>query len=212
MKRVVVIGTSCSGKTTLAREVAAAIGSPHIELDAIHWGPGWSAAPTEEFRALVRQRITGPSWVVDGNYSDVQDIVWSQATDAIWLNYSFPVVFGRALVRTLRRVLARELLFNGNRESFRNAFLSRGSILWWVMTTFRRRRRQYRTLFSGDAFPHLKLTELRRPQDADRLIRILRGRSSGPGTGGRMKEHSACGLSDARSSASSASMVPRSLR
>jgi adenylate kinase family enzyme len=175
MERVIVIGTSCSGKTTLARRVAEITGSPHIELDAIHWGPGWSEAPTEAFREEVRQRVEAPRWVVDGNYSKVQDIVWSKATDAIWLNYSFRIVFGRALLRTLRRVFLRELLFGGNRESFRGAFLSRESILWWVVTTFRRRRRHYWALFDGDAFPGLSLTELRRPADAERLLQTLRG-------------------------------------
>ncbi|MEE8573072.1 MAG: hypothetical protein V3T20_07395 [Gemmatimonadota bacterium] len=174
MERVIVIGTSCSGKTSLARRVAEAVGSPHVELDEIHWGPNWSQAPTDEFRAAVLERVEERRWVIDGNYTRVQDIVWPRATDAIWLNYSFPVVFGRALKRTLRRVFLRESLFHGNRESFRNAFLSRGSILWWVVTTFRRRRRQYRVLFADDTFPELTLTELRRPRDAERLVRALR--------------------------------------
>lgn len=37
--RVVIIGTSCSGKTTLAGTLAAALATPHIELDALHWLP-----------------------------------------------------------------------------------------------------------------------------------------------------------------------------
>jgi len=184
VERVVVIGTSCCGKTTLARRVAEAVEAPHIELDAVNWGPNWSEAPHEEFRATVRQRIEGPRWVVDGNYSRVQDIVWSRATDAIWLNYPFHVVFGRAVARTVRRVLTHELLFNDNRESFRNAFLSRDSILWWVITTFQRRRREYRTLFGGDAFPQVSLTELRRPRDAELLVRDLRGARRGSRDGG----------------------------
>jgi adenylate kinase family enzyme len=175
VERVIVIGTSCCGKTTLARRVAEALGSRHIELDAIHWRPGWSEAPTEEFRAAVQQQVEGQRWVVDGNYSEVQDIVWPRATDAIWLNYSFLTVFSRAFVRTVRRVFLREVLYNGNRESFRNAFLSRGSILWWVIRTFRRRREQYEALFSRGAFPGLRLTELRRPGEAERLLRTLRG-------------------------------------
>ena len=133
MKRVVVIGSSCSGKTTLARRLAEALGCEHIELDALYWGPGWSEAPREAFRAAVEERLAGDRWVMDGNYSVVRDVVWSRATDAIWLNYPFPIVLGRALVRTLRRIVLREELFGGNRESFRRAFLSRGSILWWVM-------------------------------------------------------------------------------
>jgi len=83
-------------------------------------------------------------------------------------------VLGRALVRTLRRIVLREELFGGNRESFRKAFLSRGSILWWVMKTFYRRRRDYRALFSSGAFPDLRLIELRRPRAARRFLTNLR--------------------------------------
>jgi hypothetical protein len=43
--------------------------------------------------------------------------------------------------------------------------------LWWVITTFHRRRRQYRTLFDRPAFPHLEAIELRTPAEAERLLR-----------------------------------------
>jgi adenylate kinase family enzyme len=171
MERVVVIGTSCSGKTTLARRIAKAAVARHVELDALFWGPDWAEASPDSFRAAVKEQTSHDRWVVDGNYSTVRDIVWSRATDAIWLDYSFRVVFGRALARTVRRVLLGEELFGGNRESFRNAFLSRGSILWWVITTFRRRRKEYRALFDSGAFPGLRMTALCRPKDADELIR-----------------------------------------
>jgi len=82
MKRVIVIGSSCSGKTTLARRLAELLGSPHIKLDALHWGPDWSEVPRERFRAALEKRVEGDRWVVDGNYSAVRDIVWERATDA----------------------------------------------------------------------------------------------------------------------------------
>ena len=105
MKRVVVIGSSCSGKTTLARRLAQVLNAPHVELDALHWGPNWTERPTEVLREAVSERVAGDSWVVDGNYTKVQDIVWPRATDAVWLNYPFPLVFGRALWRTLSRAV-----------------------------------------------------------------------------------------------------------
>lgn len=173
MKRVVVIGSSCSGKTTLARRIAGVLGVPHVELDELHWGPNWTERPTEVLRRAVGDRVAGEGWVVDGNYTKVQDIVWPRATDAVWLNYSFPVVFGRALRRTVARMITREELFSGNRESFRVSFLSRDSILWWVITSFRRRRRQYERTFGARTFPELRLTELRRQRDADALVEGL---------------------------------------
>jgi hypothetical protein len=77
---------------------------------------------------------------------------------------------GRALSRTLRRAITREELFSGNRESIRMAFFSRESILWWVVTSHRRRREQYGTLFAGSAFPDLERVVLTRPAEANRFL------------------------------------------
>lgn len=169
-ERVVVIGTSCSGKTTLARTLANRWNVPHIELDALHWQPNWTPQPLAEFRALTGAAIAAERWVLDGNYSKVRDLVWGRATTLIWLNYPFHVVFGRALSRTVKRVLFREELYSGNRETFRLAFLSRESILWWVITTYHRRRREYPALFTQPAYAHLKVIELRTPAEGKRLV------------------------------------------
>ena len=131
MQRIIVIGTSCSGKTQLARRLAAKLDMPHVELDQIYWLPEWEQRSKEEFRVLVKEAVTAERWVVDGNFSSVRDITWSRSTHAIWLNYSFPVVFYRALYRTVSRAITKEELFSGNRESFRQSFLCRDYILWW---------------------------------------------------------------------------------
>ena len=51
-RRIAVIGTSGSGKTTFARSVAAAVAAPHIELDAIFHQPNWVPAERDVFHAL----------------------------------------------------------------------------------------------------------------------------------------------------------------
>jgi len=180
MRRVVVIGTSCSGKTTLARRAAGILGVPHIELDAIHWLPEWQERPTEEFRELTALAVTADHWVVDGNYRQVRDIVWARATSVIWLNYLFPLVIWRALSRTISRSVGGQVLYSGNKESLRMAFLSRDSIIWWVITTYHRRRREYPVLFQNQEFRHLNIIELRKQREADAFLSSLQGgRSKG---------------------------------
>lgn len=169
--RVTVVGTSCCGKSTLSRQLAERLGGPHVELDAIHWGPNWTPCPPEEFRRRVEEATRGSIWVVDGNYAPVQDIVWQRATTLIWLDYSFARIFARALQRTVRRIIHRERLFAGNRESFRGAFLSRDSILWWVITTYRRRRRVYRARLRSGAFPHLGVFVFSHPRQVEAFLR-----------------------------------------
>ena len=75
-------------------------------------------------------------------------------------------VFRHAFSRTTRRVLRREEIFSGNRETFCTAFLSRESILWWVITTHGKNKRRYRQLLDGATYPHLRVVELRRPREA----------------------------------------------
>ena len=181
LRRVVVTGTSCSGKTTLAGQAAGILGVPHIELDAIHWLPNWQERPAEEFRELTALAVAADHWVVDGNYGPVRDIVWARATSVIWLNYSFPLVIWRALSRTITRSVSGQILYSGNRESLRMAFLSRESIIWWVITTYRRRR-EYPVLFKNQEFRHLDIIEFRKQREADAFLSSLQGgRSTGEG-------------------------------
>ena len=144
--RIAIVGTSCSGKTTLAGQLAEVLGRTHIELDALHWGPNWSVRP--EFPALVAEAVSADEWIVDGNYRGVRDLVWRRATGIVWLNYPFGVVFCRALTRTVGRLISREAVYAGNRESLRGAFLTADGIPWWVIRTHGKRRREYPVVLS----------------------------------------------------------------
>lgn len=173
MERVVVVGTSCSGKTTLARQLSRVLGVPHVELDGIHWMPDWQLRPMDEVRRMVGEAAAAERWVIDGNYSAVRDIVWGRATAVVWLNYPFRVVLWRCLCRTIRRAITREELFSGNRESFRMSFLSRDSIILWVISSYRPLQRKYRRILDDGDFPHLREIELRGPAEAEALIASL---------------------------------------
>ena len=174
MQRVAVVGTSCSGKTTLARQIAVSLSIPHMELDALFWGPNWTPSSIDEFRSAVDAVTTRDRWVVDGNYSKVRDIIWARATHLVWINYPFAIVFYRAIIRTVRRVFGKEELFSGNRETARQAFFSTDSILLWVIRSHHRRIREYRKLIDDDKFPHLNIVEFHKPTDAHRFLISIR--------------------------------------
>jgi adenylate kinase family enzyme len=180
LERVVVVGSSCSGKSTFARALSRQLGHALIDLDELHWGPNWTPKAESDFRRLADAAARNRYWVAAGNYNIVRDLVWPRATGVIWLNYSFPIVFGRALRRTLHRVWHREELFSGNRESLSGTFLSRDSILLWVITSFRRRRKEFATLRSTAAYPHLHWIECRRPCDVDQLLTRLSELTTNP--------------------------------
>lgn len=170
MDRVVVIGISGSGKSSLARELAALVGAPHVELDALFWAAEWQPVPRAEFRQRAEAAVAGDRWVVDGNYSIVRDVVWPRAQTVIWLNLPFATVLWRVLVRTLRRVSRGTVLWNDNRESLRRSFFSRESILVWVLSAYHRRRREFTAIRASGAFPHLHWIEFRRPADVREFL------------------------------------------
>ena len=164
------VGSSRSGKTTFAASLARLLQVPHIELDALHWRPGWIAAPPDEFRAAMAAATSAEGWMSDGNYGAVRDLVWGRATAVIWLNYPFLTMLRRGLWRTIRRAVLREELYSGNRETLQRAFLSRDSILWWVVTTHRRRRRQCTALFACPDLGSLDLLALQGRREANRIF------------------------------------------
>lgn len=169
MQRIVVLGTSGSGKTTVARQLAAVLKVPHIELDALYWGENWTPAEPDTFRQRVRAALAEAheGWIVCGNYHIAKEEIWPHADTAIWLDYPMRLVFTRVLMRTLRRSVSGETLWSGNRESLWGTFCSRDSILLWVINTWRLRRRDYPRELSPERWPNLRMLRFRSPHQTE---------------------------------------------
>jgi len=180
--RVSVVGSTGTGKTTFARELAAILGARHVELDAMFWGPDWSHLEPEEFRERIGPVISAASWVIDGNYggAGVRELVWAQADTIIWLDFSLAVIFARLWSRTMARIRDGKELWpgTGNRETIRNAFLSRDSLFLWAAKTYRRRKRNYTALFGIAEHAHLVKLRFRSPAEADRWLQAERERAA----------------------------------
>jgi adenylate kinase family enzyme len=168
-RRINVVGTTGSGKTTTARRLAERLEIPHVEMDALNWGPNWAPADRDTLRERVAQALVGEAWVVDGNYSSVRDIVWGRADTIVWLDFSLLVTMTQLTRRTVRRVATKEELWGGNRERWTN-FCTRDSILWWGLTTYRRRRREYPMLLAQPEYAHLAVVHLRSPRKARKWL------------------------------------------
>ena len=166
------VGNSGSGKTTLAGRLAKALSVPHLELDAVFHQPDWQPLEREVFRSRVDEFTTGESWVVDGNYSAVRDIVWSRADTVVWLDFPRHRVMRQLLERTLRRMATGAELWNGNRERWQNLFRldPEESILAWAWTRHAAYRERYSAAQADPANAHLRFIRVRTAADAADLI------------------------------------------
>jgi adenylate kinase family enzyme len=165
----VVASASGCGKTTVGRAIAETLGLPFVELDALHHGPGWSEASAEELQAKVRPIVESDAWVVDGNYrGKLGDLVLERAELVVWLDLPMHVWLPRLLRRTFGRVVRREPLWAGNRESLRGTFVGRDALIPWSLRHFRRRRRTYPEMLG-----RFNLVRLRSQAEVERFLRGL---------------------------------------
>ncbi len=170
------IGTSGSGKTTLAKQIARRRQVPHIELDAIHWLPGWQEEDDERYREKLKTAIAQPSWVLDGNYfSKSVDIQWNKvggATAVVWCDYSFIRTCSRAINRAWTRAWTQQEIWpgTGNRESFRKSFFSLDSVVAWTIYSFRENRKRYSEIIQQGRYPHIRFVRLRNPRDCEAFL------------------------------------------
>ncbi len=174
LRRVVVLGVTGAGKSTLAHELARLLDAPHVELDAFHHGPGWVPRSDEEFAARVAAVRSQPRWVVDGNYvSRVSGVLWRHADLVVWLDLPLRVVLPRIVLRTVRRIRQGTELWSGNRERW-DAILGRGSLLRWAVTARRKYRAQYPALLADLERAGVRVERLRSRAAVDRWLAGVR--------------------------------------
>ncbi len=186
MRRVSVVGNSGSGKTTFAADLAQRMGAPHLELDSVMHQPGWAPIPREQFRDRVAEFVAADRWVADGNYTAVRDLVWQRADTVVWLDFPRWLVMRRIIWRTVRRLLIRAELWNGNREPLSNLYRldPEQSVIAWSWTRHAVYRERYARAMADPANSRLAFVRLRTPGAAARFLADA-GSGVSAGTGGR---------------------------
>lgn len=127
-------GTSGAGKTTLAAQLGQVLGLPHVEIDALFHGPGWT--PRETFAAEVETFSAQPCWVTEWQYSSVRALLAERADLVVWLDLPRVVVMRQVVGRTVRRRLRRQVLWNENVEApLWTVFTDRMHVVRWAWST-----------------------------------------------------------------------------
>ena len=99
MTRIVIFGNSGSGKSTLAKQLCEEKGLTHLDLDLIAWLPQIPAKrkPIQESAVEIEHfTLKNDKWVIEGCYSDLLQLVMSQASEIMFLNLSVDACIANA--------------------------------------------------------------------------------------------------------------------
>ena len=167
LSRVLVAGASGAGKTTLAARVAALLRVPHIEIDALFHGPGWTPRPT--FAEDVERFTARPGWVTEWQYTAVRPLLAERADLLVWLDLPRALVMRQVVARTLRRRLLREALWNGNVEPpLRTVLTDPEHIVRWAWSSWA--RTSSRVVELAARHPELVVVRLRSRSDVEQWV------------------------------------------
>ncbi len=176
MKRINVVGTSASGKTTFSKAIAEKLGLQHIELDDLFWQDNWQQSADEVFLAKLASQInqTTTGYVIDGNYSRSIPVKWREIDVVIWLDIPFHVNMWQSLKRAIKRAVTGRTLWpsSNNTESF-GRMLSRDSIIWWMIKTHQKNRKKYLSMMEDPQYQHIRWIHLKSSRQAQQFLAAL---------------------------------------
>ncbi|MCR9259969.1 MAG: hypothetical protein NXH95_09615 [Pseudomonadaceae bacterium] len=171
-QRINVIGSSGSGKSTFAKNLAAALQLPCYEMDELFWQADWVESTDEEFLPKVEHVVEQPQWILDGNYSRTLSIKLNRAELLIWIDLPFLTTTYQVTQRAIKRSFSKQELWpgTGNRESLKKSFLAKDSIILWSITHYHATRKKYEHLMNSGAYEDIAFLRLSSRSQIARLL------------------------------------------
>ncbi|OOQ92957.1 DNA topology modulation protein [Bacillus cereus] len=102
MKKIILIGSGGSGKSTLVKQLGNKLKIQVYHLDALFWKPNWVGVPREEQRTVQNDLIKEEKWIIDGNYGGTMDIRINAADTIIFLDIHRTICVYRAFKRIVQ--------------------------------------------------------------------------------------------------------------
>lgn len=121
-KRIMIIGSPASGKSTLAYELSKILGIPVYHLDKYYWKDNWEATSFEDFREVINNIVLNDTWIIDGDYFKTIDIRLKRADLIIYLNIDSEISVKSYLER-VRTGGIRDFNTNGLKEEVDEEFI-----------------------------------------------------------------------------------------
>ncbi|MDC1175487.1 hypothetical protein OAT67_08815 [Bacteriovoracaceae bacterium] len=174
MKKIIILGTTGSGKSTFAKKLSLQLGIPNIQLDLLFWKENWTYCDDPEFFSKIENATQGDTWIVDGNYSRTRHLTWPKADTIIWIDLPFWKTIYQNVSRSVKRAISQEELWpnTGNKESFSRMF-SKESIILWLLKTYKKNRKRYLKAMELEEFSHINFIRLRSRKEIDSFLKGL---------------------------------------
>lgn len=175
------VGTTGSGKSALALQLASRLNVPYIQLDKLFWKPNWEESKDEEFFEKIRLAVDKPRWVLDGNYGRTHHLTWKDADTVIWIDFPFWLTMYQNISRSVKRAISKTELWEGtgNKESFFR-MLSKDSIIRWLIKTYETNVKRYEERIKNPEFSHIKFIRLKSRQEVASFLNKVNLEYSNP--------------------------------
>ena len=172
-RKIIITGTTCTGKTTLGKKISQEFNIPQIDLDDLHFLPNWIEKENDVFVNDVNLEIAKhQEWIVTGSYQSVlKESVWQQAHLIVWLDYPLHLILRRYFIRTFKRVFLKEKCCGENYETLGRTF-SKESLFLWIFKSYWVRKKRNNKWIKED-FSHKKWMILKSPKKVNKLREVL---------------------------------------
>ncbi len=172
-RKIIITGTSCTGKTTLGKKLSNELSVTQIDLDDLHFLPNWVEKENEQFIREVNEAVDKLNdWIVTGSYQTVlKDTLWQKASVIVWLDYPLHLILPRCFIRTFRRICYKEKCCGENYESLHRMLFKENMFLWILKTYWKRKQRL--ESWSNGIFAHKKWIILTNLKEERKLYNVL---------------------------------------
>lgn len=162
MKRILVIGSPGSGKTTFSLRLSQKLGIECIHLDRLFWKDGWTESTKEEFDFKLLKELEKDEWIIDGNYGRTLDMRLPHADRVIFFDYPCVVCAWRVVKRVLANYgKSRPDIGENCPERFNAEFMK-------YIINFKKKQ-GVKILKKLSAYPDLKVSHIQNKKDMARL-------------------------------------------
>ena len=166
MKRILIIGSNGSGKSTFSFALEEILGLPLVHIDQIYWRDAWEVTPQEEFRQLVLQEAQKDCWIIEGNHIRTLCDRLAFADTLFWFEFA-PIV-------CLWGILCREFRFRGKaRPDMPEGCISRLEISFLRYAWSFNRKNRVRIQEALSAAPHVKVIRFTCRRQVEQYIQRL---------------------------------------